>query len=72
MPQASEPDIAVVSFASKIAITDSDVICEITGMYAASGDETDDPSEAVSAVALSPSGTWFAINLRAFEKVEMQ
>lgn len=59
--------IVAVNVPSRLALTDTDRICEITNLYNEDGEETDDEDEAVTAVARLDDHNWFAIDLADYE-----
>ena len=67
---SDEIDIEAVDRHERIAITTDGDVCSITNMFDEDGCETDDPDEALSAVAALPNGEWAAIDLTMFEPVE--
>jgi hypothetical protein len=64
-------EIVAVNRAERFALTDSGDICPITNLFDAFGDETDDASDAVAAVARIDADHWFTIDLTQFEPVEV-
>lgn len=59
--------IVAVNVPNRLALTDTDRICEITNLYNEDGEETDDEDEAVTAVARLDDRNWFAIELADYE-----
>lgn len=66
-----ELDVVAVNRKTAHAVLDDDTIVEFVSMYDAFGSETDDFSEAVSAIAELPGGKWIAIDLTCFEQVSV-
>ena len=60
-----------VNVESGIALDAEGRALVIASMFDADGDETEDPEAAVAVVAQHPNGSWWAIDLRAFERVEV-
>lgn len=60
--------IVAVNLTGRIALANDDTICDITNLLDADGDETDNPDEAIAAVACYDDETWFSIRLDDFEK----
>lgn len=61
--------IVAVNRAQRFALTDRGDVCPIRNFFDAFGDETDDPSEAIAAVAELDADHWFSIDLTKFEPV---
>ena len=57
--------------AKRFALTDRGEVCQITNLFDAYGDETDDPFEAVAAVAELDASHWFSIDLTQFENASV-
>jgi len=64
-------DVVAVNRALGFVLTDDGDVCPITNMFDAFGDETDDPAEAVAAVAELDADHWLAIDLTQFETVRV-
>lgn len=62
--------IWAVNVLARAALTNDDRLCTITNMFDDRGEETNDPTEAVAAVAQLDDETWFSIDLRQFDKVQ--
>lgn len=62
-----EPSAAAVNRKAACAILDDDTVVQFVRMYDRLGAETDDFSEAASAIAELPDGKWIAIDLTCFE-----
>jgi hypothetical protein len=62
-------DVVAVNRGQRFVLTDRGDVCPITNMFDAFGDETDDPAEAVTAVAELDADHWLAIDLTQFETV---
>jgi len=63
-------DVAFLQLSHGLVILDDGRVCEITQMFDRFGDETEDPSQAMAAVARLPSGNWLSIDLSMFEHQE--
>jgi hypothetical protein len=60
-------DAEAVNIAKRLVLWDNGLTTSMTNLYALGGDETDDPSEAVFAVAPLPHGEgWASIDLTCF------
>jgi hypothetical protein len=64
-------EIVAVNREKRFALTDRGDVCPITSFYDRFGDDTDDPFEAISAVAELDADHWFAIDLTKFEPVSV-
>lgn len=51
----------------KIAVTDTDELCDFDTMFDIEGDETNDPDECVVAIVRLPNGLFEVIKLGDFE-----
>ncbi|CAD7023172.1 hypothetical protein REJC140_00117 [Pseudorhizobium endolithicum] len=63
---AANPDVVSVNVALRQAVTDTGKRCEITNLFDEEGDETDDASAAVAAVAKLADDRWLSVDLTAF------
>lgn len=64
-------DIAAINREDLIAITDDGIVGTITNLFDANGDDTDDISEAVSAVVRISDDEWFVVALADYETVQV-
>lgn len=55
--------------AAGLLLLDTDETVEIDTMFGGDGQETDDPAEAVTAVAPLKDGSWISVDLTQFESV---
>lgn len=60
-------DIAAVNGSHMIAVTDDGLVCEITNMFDADGDETDDFSAAVVGIVRVSDDEWFTVVFEEYE-----
>lgn len=65
------PDVAFLNISQGLAILTDGRVCEVTTLIDSDGDITDAPADAVVCVAQTPSGDWLAINLDAFDPMEI-
>lgn len=64
-------EIVAVNRQQRFALTNRGEVCPITNLIDAFGDETDDPFEAVAAVAELDADHWFSIDLTQFESASV-
>lgn len=64
-------EIVAVNRAKRLALTDRGEVCPLTNLFDAYGDETDDPIEAIAAVAKLDADHWFSIDLTQYETVSV-
>lgn len=64
-------EIASIDLASGIVATECGLVGEVVLWLDLDGDETEDSSEALAAVARIGWGTWLAIDISQFEPVEV-
>lgn len=62
-------EIIAVNREQRFALTDRGDICPIRNFFDAFGDETDEPFEAVAAIAELDADNWFSIDLTQFDPV---
>jgi hypothetical protein len=67
MTQAAH--VTAISRQGGYAILDDGAMIKFHAAYDEFGEETDDLSEAVTAIAPLPDGTWIAIDFRYFDPV---
>lgn len=63
--------VAAISKDEQCAVLEDGRICKFDKMYDAEGDETDDVTTAVSAIAPHPDGPWIVLRLHEFEGVTL-
>jgi LDH2 family malate/lactate/ureidoglycolate dehydrogenase len=63
--------VYAVNVAKRAAYLDTGEQCPITKLLDFEGDETDNPAEAVAAIAPLRSGTWITIDLTQFDPVRL-
>lgn len=60
-------EIVTINLRRRWVLTNRDELCEITNMFDASGDETDDLEQVSTAVARLDDNTWFTVDVNMFD-----
>jgi hypothetical protein len=63
-----KPSVVAINRKTASAVLDDGTVVKFSAMVDAFGDETDDASEAIAAIAPLPDGKWLGIDLTATQK----
>ncbi|SMF65816.1 hypothetical protein SAMN02982989_3409 [Xaviernesmea oryzae] len=63
--------IAAVNRSHMMAVTDDGLVCEITNMFDADGEETDDFNSAIVGVVRVGDDEWFTVVFEEYETVRV-
>jgi len=69
MPELS---VFAVNLSQRLALMTDNSVREITNMFDAAGEDTEDPAAAVSCVVKNAEDSWFAVRLPEFERTTLQ
>lgn len=61
--------VSAINLYERLAILDDDQVVKLISMFDIDGEETDDPEEAITAVAELPGDYWEVVDLEEFERV---
>jgi|JI8StandDraft_1071087.scaffolds.fasta_scaffold323891_2 hypothetical protein len=68
MTAPTDINIIAINVHARLALASDDTECEITTLFDADGEETDDEDEAVAAVIRYADNSWFSIELSDYSE----